>query len=78
MGVDFYKNSENKTLPWATLRLAQLMYRTGDSFEATLLVGSLTTVQIEDEEFNLILLSLLSALKSKEQHKLESADSTQP
>ena len=66
--ISFYQDSENKTLPWAKLRLAQLMYRTGDSFEATLLVGALTTAQVEDEEFNLILVSLLSALKSKEQH----------
>lgn len=66
--IRFYQDSENKTLPWAKLRLAQLMYRTGDSFEATLLVGALTTAQVEDEEFNLILVSLLSALKSKEQH----------
>jgi tetratricopeptide (TPR) repeat protein len=64
--LDFYRNSENKILPWATLRLAQLMYRTGDNFEATLLLGGLTNAQVEDEEFNLILLSLLSALKSKE------------
>jgi hypothetical protein len=41
------------------------MYRTGDNFEATLLVGSLTNVQVE-EEFNLILLSLLSALKTQQ------------
>ena len=65
--IRFYQDSENKTLPWAKLRLAQLMYRTGDSFEATLLVGALTTAQVVDEEFNLILVSLLSALKSKEQ-----------
>lgn len=64
--VEFYQDSENKTLPWAKLRLAQLMYRTGDNFEATLLVGSLTNVQVEEEEFNLILLSLLSALKPKQ------------
>lgn len=64
--LQFYQNSENKMLPWATLRLAQLMYRTGDNFEAALLVGSLTNVQQDDEEFNLILLSLLSALKPKE------------
>jgi tetratricopeptide (TPR) repeat protein len=64
--LQFYQNSENKTLPWATLRLAQLMYRTGDTFEATLLVGSLTNIVMEEEEFNLILLSLLSALKPKE------------
>lgn len=64
--LQFYKNSENKTLPWATLRLAQLMYRTGDNFEATLLVGSLTNITVEDEEFNLILVSLLSALKQKD------------
>lgn len=62
----FYKDSEIKTLYWATLRLAQLMYRTGDNFEATLLVSQLTNVQIDDEEFNLILVSLLSALKPKE------------
>ena len=71
--VEFYQDSENKTLPWAKLRLAQLMYRTGDNFEATLLVGSLTHVQVEEEEFNLILLSLLSALKPK-----PAADLTQP
>ncbi|MBZ9610978.1 tetratricopeptide repeat protein [Rheinheimera maricola] len=63
--VEFYQDSENKTLPWAKLRLAQLMYRTGDNFEASLLVSSLTNVQVEEEEFNLILLSLLSALKPK-------------
>lgn len=63
--VEFYQDSENKTLPWAKLRLAQLMYRTGDNFEATLLIGSLTHVQVEEEDFNLILLSLLSALKAK-------------
>ncbi|MDP5143447.1 hypothetical protein ORJ00_11895 [Rheinheimera baltica] len=62
----FYKDSENRSLYWATLRLAQLMYRTGDTFEATLLVSQLTNVQVEDEEFNLILVSLLSALKPKE------------
>lgn len=67
--IDFYQDTENKTLPWAKLRLAQLMYRTGDSFEASLLVGGLTTTQVADEEFNLILVSLLSALKSKEQSK---------
>lgn len=65
--ISFYQDSENKTLPWAKLRLAQLMYRTGDSYEATLLVSALTNVQLDDEEFNLILVSLLSALKSKEQ-----------
>ena len=65
--LEFYKDSENPSLPWATLRLAQLMYRTGDNFEATLLVGSLTNAKVEDEEFNLILLSLLSALKPKTQ-----------
>jgi tetratricopeptide (TPR) repeat protein len=64
--LEFYGDSENKTLPWATLRLAQLMYRTGDNFEATLLVGSLTHARVADEEFNLILLSLLSALKAKD------------
>mgnify|MGYP006152809553 CR=1 FL=1 len=42
--VEFYQDSENKTLPWAKLRLAQLMYRTGDNFEATLLAGSLTNI----------------------------------
>ena len=63
--LEFYQDSENKILPWATLRLAQLMYRTGDNFEATLLVGSLTHARVADEEFNLILLSLLSALKAK-------------
>lgn len=76
--IDFYQDSENKTLPWAKLRLAQLMYRTGDSFEATLLVGALTTAQVEDEEFNLILVSLLSALKSKEQYNAKpQTDDTQ-
>jgi tetratricopeptide (TPR) repeat protein len=64
--LEFYQHSENKTLPWATLRLAQLMYRTGDNFEAALLVGNLTNIAVDDEEFNLILLSLLSALKPKE------------
>ncbi|MGP9800978.1 hypothetical protein [Rheinheimera sp. NSM] len=64
--LDFYRDSDNKTLPWATLRLAQLMYRTGDNFEASLLVAGLTNAQVENEEFNLILLSLLSALKPKE------------
>jgi tetratricopeptide (TPR) repeat protein len=64
--LEFYRDSENKTLPWATLRLAQLMYRTGDHFEATLLVGSLIHTRMADEEFNLILLSLLSALKSQD------------
>jgi tetratricopeptide (TPR) repeat protein len=64
--LQFYHNTENKTLPWATLRLAQLMYRTGDTYEATLLVSKLTHIQVEDEEFNLILLSLLSALKTKQ------------
>ncbi|MDP2713338.1 hypothetical protein [Rheinheimera sp.] len=64
--LDFYRDSDNKTLPWATLRLAQLMYRTGDNFEASLLVAGLTNAQVESEEFNLILLSLLSALKPKE------------
>ena len=77
--IDFYQDSENKTLPWAKLRLAQLMYRTGDSFEATLLVGALSTAQVADEEFNLILVSLLSALKSKEQYKAQpQTDGTQP
>ncbi len=77
--IEFYQDSENKTLSWAKLRLAQLMYRTGDSFEATLLVGALTTARVEDEEFNLILVSLLSALKSKEQHHtIPEIDSTQP
>ena len=50
------------------------MYRTGDTYEATLLVSNLTHVQVEDEEFNLILVSLLSALKAKQaaeiQHEL--------
>lgn len=64
--LEFYQDSENKTMPWAMLRLAQLMYRTGDNFEATLLVGSLTHARVPDEEFNLILLSLLSALKAKD------------
>lgn len=64
--LEFYRDSENKTLPWATLRLAQLMYRTGDTFEASLLVAGLTNAQVENEEFNLILVSLLSALKTKE------------
>ncbi|GAA0541996.1 hypothetical protein [Rheinheimera aquimaris] len=72
--LQFYHDTENKTLPWATLRLAQLMYRTGDTYEATLLVSNLTHVQVEDEEFNLILVSLLSALKAKQaaeiQHEL--------
>lgn len=63
--LEFYQDSENKTLPWAILRLAQLMYRTGDNFEASLLVSKLTTVQMDDENFNLILLSLTSAIKSK-------------
>ncbi|MGI5309885.1 tetratricopeptide repeat protein [Rheinheimera sp. WS51] len=63
--LEFYQDSENKILPWATLRLAQLMYRTGDNYEAGLLVSKLTTVQIADENFNLILLSLTSAIKSK-------------
>lgn len=67
--LEFYRNSENKTVPWATLRLAQLMYRTGDNFEAALLVGNLTNSTIDDEDFNLILLSLISALKSKEVKK---------
>lgn len=66
--LEFYHDSENKTLPWATLRLAQLMYRTGDNYEANLLVSQLTNVQVADEEFNLILLSLTSAIKSKEAH----------
>lgn len=69
--LQFYHDSENKTLPWATLRLAQLMYRTGDTYEATLLVGNLTNVQVEDEEFNLILVSLLSALKTKQSAELQ-------
>lgn len=64
--LEFYRDSDNKTLPWATLRLAQLMYRTGDNPEASLLVAGLTNAQVENEEFNLILLSLLSALKPKE------------
>lgn len=72
--VAFYQDGENKTLPWAKLRLAQLMYRTGDSYEASLLVGTLTTVKLEDEEFNLILVSLLSALKSKEAQKIKQAE----
>lgn len=63
--LEFYQDSENKTIPWATLRLAQLMYRTGDNYEASLLVSKLTTVQMDDENFNLILLSLTSAIKSK-------------
>lgn len=75
--VAFYQDSENKTLPWAKLRLAQLMYRTGDNFEATLLVGSLTNVQVEEEEFNLILLSLLSALKSKAANTPEAPAATE-
>ncbi len=74
--LEFYHNSENKTIPWATLRLAQLMYRTGDNFEATLLVSNLTNLQVDDQEFNLILLSLLSALKPKELPA--QADTTQP
>lgn len=69
--LEFFKDSENPSLPWATLRLAQLMYRTGDNFEATLLVGSLTNAKVEDEEFNIILLSLLSALKPKTQPEQE-------
>lgn len=64
--LQFYHDSENRTLPWATLRLAQLMYRTGDTYEASLLVSNLTHVHIEDEEYNLILVSLLSALKAKQ------------
>ncbi|WNO61106.1 hypothetical protein [Rheinheimera sp. MMS21-TC3] len=63
--LEFYQDSENKTIPWAILRLAQLMYRTGDNYEASLLVSKLTTVQMADENFNLILLSLTSAIKSK-------------
>lgn len=69
--LQFYHDTENKTLPWATLRLAQLMYRTGDTYEATLLVSNLTHVQVEDEEFNLILVSLLSALKTKQAAEIQ-------
>lgn len=76
--LEFYKDSENKILPWATLRLAQLMYRTGDNFEATILVGSLTNTRVVDEEFNLILLSLLSALKAKTLPAEIELDSKQP
>ena len=58
------------------------MYRTGDTYEATLLVSNLTHVQVEDEEFNLILVSLLSALKTKQAAEIpqelpkEAADGT--
>lgn len=64
--IEFYENSENQHLRWATLRLAQLMYRAGDPDEARFLLAKLSRVQINDEEFNLILLSLSSALTPKD------------
>lgn len=64
--LEFYKNSENPSVKWATLRLAQLMYRTSQLEEASKLAASLTSVEQDDEEFNLILLSLLSALRPAE------------
>lgn len=76
--LEFYQDSENKNIHWATLRLAQLMYRTGDNFEATLLVGSLTHARVADEEFNLILLSLLSALKPKDAPVVTEQPAEQP
>ncbi|MDX3774737.1 hypothetical protein QE250_11475 [Chromatiaceae bacterium AAb-1] len=63
--LEFYEHSENQHLNWATLRLAQLMYRAGDAEEAILLINKLSSVRVNDEEFNLILLSLSSALAQK-------------
>src|SRR5690606_8393945 len=64
--LSFYQDSQNVTLYWATLRLGQLMYRTNQLERASELAASLTNVDNMSEEFNLILLSLLSALKPKE------------
>jgi tetratricopeptide (TPR) repeat protein len=67
--LDFYQDSQNITQYWATLRLAQLMYRTNQLQRAAELAASLTDVGNLSEEFNLTLLSLLSALKPKEVNK---------
>lgn len=64
--LDFYQDSQNNTQYWATLRLAQLMYRTNQLERAAELAASLTNVSNLSEEFNLTLLSLISALKPKE------------